>query len=76
MRVFFFVLICFFHLFVWLLVFVFSVLRKPEPHDILVPYDNHSSLLEFLVLFPLSWLVENEGRGDSAGHFLELMSNA
>jgi hypothetical protein len=24
----------------------------------------------------LSWLVENEGRGDSAGHFLELMSNA
>lgn len=43
-------------------------LRKPEPLDVLVPYDNHSSLLEFLVPFPLSWLVENEGCGGSGEH--------
>lgn len=43
----------FFFSFVCLLafVFVFYVLRKPEPLDVLVPYDNHSSLLEFLIVF-------------------------
>lgn len=47
--------------------------RKPEPLVVLVPYDNHSSLLQFLVPLPLSWLVENEGCGGGGGHFLELM---
>lgn len=37
--------------------------RKPEPLVVLVPYDNHSSLLQFCAPLPLSWLVENEDCG-------------